>query len=204
MHIDIMVEEPSAKAAMEVLVPHLVAGRATFKVTNFQSKQEMLRRLPDRLKGYRRRMPHEELCLLVLIDEDREDCKLLKAKLEEMAADAGLVTKSQAGPAARFHVVNRIVVEELEAWFFGDVEALHVAYPKVPASLGNRAAYRDPDAIKGGTWEALHRVLRKAGYYSNFLPKIEVARRVSAHMDPSRNTSRSFRTFCAAVEAILA
>ena len=123
--------------------------------------------------------------------------------MEEIAAQAGVITKTAAGPIARFNVVNRIVVEELEAWFFGDVEALRVAYPRVPESLGRRAAYRDPDAIKGGTREALHRVLRNAGYYSNYLPKIEVARRVSAHMDPARNMSRSFRNFCAAVEAIL-
>ena len=55
MHIDVMVEEPSAKAAMNNLLPRLLAGRATFKVVDFQGKQEMLRKIPDRLKGYAQR-----------------------------------------------------------------------------------------------------------------------------------------------------
>jgi Domain of unknown function (DUF4276) len=94
-----------------------------------------------------------------------------------------------------FHVVNRIAVEELEAWFFGDVPALTAAYPRVPTSLGNQARYRDPDQIAGGTWEALERVLQSAGYHLGGLPKVAVAGNVSEHMDPDRNTSRSFQVF---------
>ena len=52
----------------------------------------------------------------------------------------------------RFQVLNRIAVEELEAWFFGDVQAIHQAYERVSSSLIVKSAYRDPDAIKGGTW----------------------------------------------------
>lgn len=50
-----------------------------------------------------------------------------------------------------FQVLNRLAIEELEAWFFGDVAALHSAYPRVPSTLGRRSRYRDPDAIRGGT-----------------------------------------------------
>jgi hypothetical protein len=32
--------------------------------------------------------------------------------------------------------LNRIAVEELEAWFFGDIEALRAVYPKLSATLG--------------------------------------------------------------------
>jgi hypothetical protein len=94
-------------------------------------------------------------------------------------------------------------VEELEAWFFGDVEALVTAYPKVPSNLANKEKFRDPDAITGGTWEALERLLQKAGYYSGGLPKIEVARKVSEFMEPSRNRSKSFQVFKEGLEAVL-
>ena len=97
-----------------------------------------------------------------------------------------------------------VLVEELEAWFFGDVEALRAAYPRVPASLARRAPYRDPDGIAGGTWEALYRVLKRAGYYQTSFPKTEVARNVSVHMDPSRNNTHSFRAFREGVEALVA
>jgi hypothetical protein len=86
-----------------------------------------------------------------------------------------------------------LAIEELEAWFFGDIAALHAAYPRISLTLSQQAKYRDPDAIRGGTWEALGRLLHS--YYPTGLPKIEVARAVSALMEPERNRSRSFQVF---------
>jgi len=60
-------------------------------------------------------------------------------------------------------VVNRIAIEELEAWYFGDVEAICDAYPGVPRTLAQRNGMREPDEIRGGTWEALERVVQRAG-----------------------------------------
>ena len=91
------------------------------------------------------------------------------------------------------------MVEELEAWFFGDVEALREAYPNVSNTFQNRAKYREPDAITGGTWETLERLLK--GYYPNFLPKGVVAQKVAPHMEPSRNRSRSFQVFVEGLKA---
>jgi hypothetical protein len=92
-------------------------------------------------------------------------------------------------------VLNRLAIEELEAWFFGDVEALTTAYPGIPRTLGKKSKYRNPDAIGGGTWEALERVLQNAGYYPSGIPKIETARKISQYMNPDRNTSKSFQVF---------
>jgi broad specificity phosphatase PhoE len=89
--------------------------------------------------------------------------------------------------------VNRLVIEELEAWYFGDWEAVRKAYPKVNATIPSQGKYRSPDAIKGGTWESFERVMKAAGYFKTGLRKIEAARAVAAHMDPSRNRSRSFQ-----------
>lgn len=103
-------------------------------------------------------------------------------------------------------MINRIVIEELEAWFFGDADALRSAYPGVSSTLERKAAYRDPDAIQGGTWEALQRVLQRAGYYKGVkaLPKLETAGRIAQHMDPARNRSRSFQVFRAGIESLVA
>ncbi|MDY6832576.1 MAG: DUF4276 family protein [Thermodesulfobacteriota bacterium] len=92
-------------------------------------------------------------------------------------------------------VVNRLAIEELEAWFFGDPEALVQAYPRVPKTIGKRASFRKPDAIAGGTWEALERVLKKASYYPNGISKVETARNISRYMEPNRNSSKSFQVF---------
>jgi hypothetical protein len=204
--IFIHVEEPSMEDALAALLPKLLAGREMdVRIINHGSKQKLLKNLPGRFAGYAQRIAHENIRVLVAIDRDNEDCQKLKAELESIAAGAGLATKSAPATDGSFRVVNRIVIEELEAWFFGDVPALCAAYPGVPASLGSKGAFRQPDAIKGGTWEALLRVLQKAGHYpaGNHLPKGDVARKVAAEMEPARNTSPSFRYFVDGLEALL-
>ena len=93
-------------------------------------------------------------------------------------------------------------MEELEAWFFGDPAAMVMAYPGVPMSLGAKAPYRNPDKVAGGTWEAFERVVQRAGYFGGGLPKIEVAREMAKHMEPSRNNSASFQTFVQGLSAL--
>jgi hypothetical protein len=75
------------------------------------------------------------------------------------------------------------------------VEALHRAYPKIPLSLETRSKYHDPDAIQGGTWEALEKELQRKGYFHGGLAKIEAAKAISAHMNPDQNRSKSFQIF---------
>ena len=127
-----------------------------------------------------------------MVDRDDDECEELKARLEKMAADAELVTRSVAKKKA-YVVVNRLAIEELEAWYFGDWEAVRAAYPRAPQTAPAKAKYRVPDAIKGGTWEAFERLLQSAGYFAGGLPKIEAARTVAEQMLPSRNTSPSFK-----------
>ena len=79
----------------------------------------------------------------------------------------------------------------------GDVHAVVQAYPGVPANPGQPSADFAivRPALRGGTWEALERVLQRAGYYPTGLPKIEAARRIAARMEPDRNRSPSFCCF---------
>lgn len=69
--------------------------------------------------------------------------------------------------------------------------------------IARRREFRDPDRVRGGTWEALERVLQAAGYHRGGLRKIEAARAVSVRMDPGRNRSRSFRGFVQALRATM-
>lgn len=65
------------------------------------------------------------------------------------------------------------------------------AYPKVSKNIPNRAKYRDPDAIRN-TWEAFEGILKRSGYFTTGLRKVEAARAVGALADPMRNRSQSF------------
>lgn len=203
MRIEFQIEEPSAEAVLKLVLPHILGDRAALRIIDYRSKDRMLRELPKRLQGYACRIAHEELRVVVLIDRDADDCQELKSRLEGMAREAGLPTKTSPTGDGRFLVVNRIAIEELEAWFFGDISALRSAYPRLSPTLDRKAAYRDPDRICGGTWEALHRELQKVGHCGKTFPKIEVARTIARHIEPNANRSRSFEVFRDGIEALL-
>jgi hypothetical protein len=194
MHLELLVEEPSAEAALRELFPKILGVEVSFRTIVHEGKPDLLKKLPNRLRGYRSWIP-ADWRIVVLLDKDREDCRTLKAQLEQMAAEAGFTTKSRARKGRRFQVLNRLAVEEIEAWFFGDVGAMIKAFPRVPRNLAQKAGYRDPDAISGGTWEALERVLQRAGHFPGGLPKIETARKIARFMDPDVNRSKSFQVF---------
>jgi Domain of unknown function (DUF4276) len=195
VHLEVLAEEPSAEQALRLLLPRILGNEVTFTLHPFQGKPDLLRKLPDRLRAYAHWINGTDTRIVVLVDEDRQDCEQLKARLEEAAAKAGLTTKSLAGPGEPFVVLNRLAVEELEAWFFGDCVALRAAYPGVPATL---------ERIAGETRERLEQVLQKAGYHLGGPQKIVTAIDIATHMDPARNTSPSFRQFCAGLHALVA
>ncbi len=198
-HVEVLVEEPSMAEVLKALLPRLL-GSVTFEIHAHRSKPDLLKKLPSRLQGYRAWLP-ESTAILVIVDRDADDCLELKARMERMAAEAGFTTRASAG-RSRIEVVNRIAIEELEAWYFGDWEAVRTAYPRAPMSVPRRKPYREPDAIVGGTWEAFERVLQAVGYFTNGLRKTEAARAIAEHMDPARNTSPSFRALRETLEAM--
>lgn len=138
--------------------------------------------------------------ILVLVDRDDDDCNELKAKLVAAADRANQAAPPGKNMASK--VINRIVIEELEAWYFGDWEAVRKAYPRLSTSTPNQSRYRDPDAIRGGTWEAFERILKHHGYCRGRLRKIKAAEDIAVHMDPDRNRSRSFAAFRDAIRSL--
>ncbi len=199
MHVEFFLEEPSTQETLKAILPKILSNDVTFDFLVFEGKDDLLNNLSARLMGYRW-IPNDWR-LIVLIDEDRKDCHELKAKLEQAAHEAGFVTKSSAAPNESFQVINRLAIEELEAWFFGDVEAMHAAYPRIPENLQSKAKYRNPDAIQGGTYEALERLLIQKNYYRGRIPKPTVAQNIAQHMVPNRNRSKSFRVFVEGLRA---
>jgi hypothetical protein len=200
-HVEVLVEEPSMEAALRILLPRLLA-QISFEVYPYQCKDDLLQHLPQRLNGYSSWLP-DDWRIVVLMDRDDDDCQELKRRLENFAAEAKLLTRSQTGDGD-YQLVTRLAIEELEAWYFGDWRAVRTAYPRVPATIPNRAKYRDPDAITGGTWEAFERVLQRAGYFRTGLRKIEAARAIAQEWDPDANQSHSFCAFRDAVREMTA
>ncbi len=200
MHIEFLLEEASAEVALKSILCKILSKEVSREFHAFQGKPDLLGKLPERLKAYRRWIT-DDWRIMVLIDRDREDCFQLKAQLEGIAHDAGFATKSNPSQEGDFHVVNRLAIEELEAWFFGDIEAVRTAYPRVSRNLQYQVRYRDPDAIAGGTYEALEHLLRQLNYHRGGLLKTAVAQNIAQYMEPSRNRSKSFQVFVEGLKA---
>ncbi|MEU0537408.1 DUF4276 family protein [Amycolatopsis tolypomycina] len=181
--LEVLVEELSAEEALKVLLPKIVPG-VDFRIVPFNGKPDLLRKLPVRLRDYTYYWAEAGLRIVVLLDRDDDDCAELKSRLLEIAHEVGLPAE-----AALF----RIVIEELEAWFLGDVPALNAAYPRVPPSLGSQAKFRDPENVPGGASEGLGYVLHD--YHKKGLQKVRAARDIAPHMDIENNRSKSFQVF---------
>lgn len=199
-HIEFLVEEPSMENFLHALLPRIMPDGSTYVVHAFQGKADLLSKIEARLRGYASFIP-DDWCIVVVVDRDDDDCKELKNRIEKCAIRAGLTAKSSG--RAQWNVATRIVIEELEAWYFGDWQAVKTAYPRVPATIDKQQAYRNPDSIRGGTWEAFERVMRRYGYFSEGLPKLSAARAIGAHIDPGRSSSASFAAFFDAVRSAL-
>lgn len=192
MHLVILVEDRSTEAALSTLVPKIVPG-CTFQLHPHQGKSDLIGRLPAKLKGYAKSLP-KDWRIIVVIDQDRSDCVALKKQILAMGERAKLPSS----------LLCRIAVEELEAWFLGDPAAIATAYPGVRRDFGAKKRFRDPDAIQGGTWEALEYLLKEAGHFPSGLTKIAAARTIAAHMTVDANVSRSFQVFREGLRRLMA
>lgn len=189
MHVEFLVEDDSTAASVSVIIDRLLSGRQGHSqhIRSFGGKQRMLRDLGGHMQALR-----WADAVIVVLDQDRDDCIELKRRIEDIARASRLLP-SAAGAGRRMFRV-RIAMHELETWFLGDPSAIRAAFPRAQPTRVSRAPALDeePDA-----WERLERVLQRGGYYEAGLQKIAVAEAISQHLDLSAegNASHSFRLF---------
>lgn len=202
MQVDFLVEELSAKAALEQLLPRLLPTGCTYRIRVFEGWQDLMSDLKVVLQGYHRRIAREgetNLRVVVLLDGDGV-CQRRKVALEARAVAAGLLTKSTAGPGQVFHVLNRVAVQELEAWWLGDRQAIMAAYNGVKPHHFKGTDPNPDNPLKPN--DALWEVLKKGRHFLTGKRKTQWAADIGRHLDPARNTSTSFRYFCAGLAAL--
>lgn len=205
MQLEFLLEEASAEEALKRLLPRLLPEAHTVRYRVHEGCQDLLKRLPNLLQGYARRIQREgqhDLRVVVLLDADTKGTARKQA-LEQYAAAAGLRTKTaRTAPDEAFWVLNRIAVEELEAWFLGDRAAVRAAYPRLHPNHF-KGLERNPDAVaKSAT--LLLQLLQKAGYFGTGKRKREWAAVIAPHLSlvPGANASGSFACFCEGLRAL--
>lgn len=179
---------------LRAMLPRFLSSNIRLDYITFSGKHDLLHKIEDRLRGLQR-IPDGDR-IFVLVDRDQDNCEDLKQELESKATRAGIVTRSTAG-ASDWQLVNRIVVEELEAWYFGDWDAVVAAYPRAPRGVAQKRPYRRPDDIAGGTWERFEREMKPV--FRGGLAKTQAAQRIGGTTDPDRCRSPSFQAFWRAV-----
>ena len=81
----------------------------------------------------------------------------------------------------------RIVCDELESWYFGDLKAVSCAYGKDFTPLAVKRKYRIPDKVANAKEE-----------FNKLIPvhqPINGAKKIAKNMDINNNTSHSFNVF---------
>lgn len=130
--------------------------------------QTLLGTLPAKLRGYAG--SGNSTCIVVLVDQDDDDCAELLRRLRKM------LEKLEKRPA---HVLLRIAIEEIEAWFIADRKAVKAAYPTVNfkgVSRSNSDLIDDPsDVLARCLGEQLPCTGQmKAVWAKNIAPKINL------------------------------
>jgi len=205
MHIEILVEDASGEKLLEALLPRIFGtyndphtwrvfpykgiGRIPkdLKASADPAKRILLDQLPRILRGYGKTPGID--AVVVVLDADRRNCADFLTELK------GLVAACNPAPNTLF----RIAIEEMEAWYFGDRQALTTAYPRAKTEVLNRYAQ---DSVCG-TWELLadavyaggSNAIKRAGWPLPGQVKCEWAEKIGPLLDLDRNLSPSFMRF---------
>lgn len=125
MHIEILVEDSSGAAMLEVLVPQFIGDHGnphTWRIISYRgvghvpkdlkpnqdpAKRALLNQLPRLLSGYGRTPGIG--AVVVIADSDRRDCRQFLQELQTLL--------QQCNPIP--NTLFRLAIEEMEAWYLG-------------------------------------------------------------------------------------
>ncbi len=136
-----------------------------------EGKSDLQKSIRTKIKAW----PHYGYPVKVLIihDQDSNDCKQLKSSLLELFKDTTIP------------VIVRIACRELENWYLGDMPAIEAAYPDTKASsLKAKSKYRNPDKLFGAF--EMNELTKNFG-------KTHASRVIPQYMEMDKNNSISFR-----------
>lgn len=162
---------------VNIVVPKIVPSGVAVQAIPHEGKSDLESSLPRKLRAWR----EPGVSFVVMRDKDSGDCVKIKKHLLELCKDAG-----------RADTLVRIVVHELENWYFGDLVAVATAFEQPGLELqSKKAKYRTPDRISNACQE-----------FKKLVPdfqKVSGAKAIAPHLNITRNTSHSFKIFTSGV-----
>lgn len=180
-HLVFCLEEPSAKAMLEKLLPRILPEGVSVGYIVFEGKQDLHKQLGKRLRGWQR----PDTRFIVIRDQDSSDCIITKAELANICAEAG-----------RADTMVRIACCELESWYLGDLQAVELGLKlKGLAKHQGSNKFRHPDALVNAAEEL--KKLTKGKYQ-----KLSGSRAIAPHLSLSDNKSTSFNVLIRGIERV--
>lgn len=176
-----LLEEQSAKAMLESIVPRLIGTDVAISYLTFEGKQDLEKNLKRKLQGWQK----PDTAFVVMRDQDSADCFEIKQRLKAICAEAG-----------RPETLVRIACHELESFYLGDLNAVAQAYQKAVPSQKARK-YRIPDNLSNAA-EELSKITQ------NEYQKIDGSRRIASLLNlDGTNHSHSFNILCDGIRRIV-
>lgn len=146
MTLVFFLEEPSAQAMLEGIVPRIVDSSVSVKYRPFEGKQDLEKQIEKKIKNW----IIEDTKFIIIRDKDSGNCLLIKDNLEQKCRNAGCDD-----------VLIRIACHELESWYLGDLQAVEKGLGVCGLSkLQDKQKYRDPDTL-GNASEELVRLSKQ-------------------------------------------
>lgn len=171
-----LLEEPSMRVLLDGWLPRIFPGWVEgqhFLCIPHEGKSDLDRSIPRKLAGWR--IPGDRF--VILRDNDGADCIHVKARLKSLCLQAG-----------RPQTLVRLVCQELEGWYLGDLAALETAFDATGIDTpAHRKRFVDPD----GWRKPSNEVKRLVPAFQ----KISGARAMALHLEPEGNRSHSLRVF---------
>jgi hypothetical protein len=180
LNLVFLLEEPSMRDLLDQLLPRILPSGVYFQTIPHRGKTDLRKSIPKKLKAWQ--IPNTRF--IIVHDQDSHDCQQLKQELLAVCKAAG-----------RDDVLVRIVCQELEAWYFGDLKAVEQAFAvKGLQSLADKKAYRNPDLIPKPSAELAKRIPSfQKGLAAQLIP---------VHMDIEHNRSKSFQNLITGLQTL--
>lgn len=214
MHIEILVEDSSGEKLLDIVLPQILGQQGaphSWRLHSYRgigriprglssrgdpAKRILLDQLPKVLRGYGRTPGID--AVVVVLDVDKRDCRVFLGELKAVADACNPTPK----------VLFRLAIEEIEAWYLGDRDALLRAYPRAKREVLDRYVQDSPS----GTWELLAdatypggaAAIKKAGWPLPGQVKHEWARKIGPLMSVDQNLSPSFNKLRLGLSRLLA
>ncbi|MDR2969158.1 MAG: DUF4276 family protein [Tannerellaceae bacterium] len=201
MHIEFLIEDQSGKKAMDILIPKILGNGATYKIHSYKGIGHLPKGLHPKSSANKRILLDQLLKLLCGygktpgIDAVIIVCDLDDKDKEQFLSELNRVLDAcHSKPKVTYFC---LAIEEFEAWYLGDLDAIRKAYPQAKNIVLN--GYIN-DSICG-TWELLADAIYKGGHQALLNKGWQIvgqyksmwAEAISLHMNVEENKSPSFQ-----------